>query len=54
MKQKAQVSTLAGFVVIAVATFVLFGGAFTYQYFAIKNVDNMLKASLQMQVNIKK
>lgn len=37
-----KVSTLTGMIIIAIATVVLFGGAFAYQYFALKNFAEFL------------
>ena len=36
MQKQKGVSTLIGIIIIIVAAIILFGGAFTYQYFVIK------------------
>ena len=38
-----RVSTLAGIAIIIAATIVLYGGAFTYQYYAVQNLNSQLQ-----------
>ncbi len=38
MKKQKRISTLVGIMIIVVAVIILFGGTFTYQYFAIKTL----------------
>lgn len=47
MTKKAKtVSTIIGTIIILGSTLVFFGGAFTYEYFATKTADALLKEAL--------
>ena len=37
MKKQKEISTLIGTIIIIIATVILFGGSFIYQYFALRN-----------------
>jgi uncharacterized membrane protein YvbJ len=47
-KQKG-VSTLTGIIIIIVSVFLFFGGAFTYEYFVIKDLEKTVNSNAKTQ-----
>ena len=52
MKKKKEIPTLTGFIIIIIATVILFGGAFTFQYFTIQKINSLLQLKEARQTKI--